>query len=488
MHTLSGRDVHRSYAMRAFTIALLLITSTVRAEVPWILDLDEGLRQARMSGKDVMLVFTGRGWCGHCMILEREVFKKPEFIRAVGNQYVFVELDFTFGDSEQEQAREKRLRRLADERLISGYPTVTLIDPTSEPYAYFVGYDPGLGVDRYLGRISAAREAHQRFANAADGGKQPAAFTEALASVAEFFDAEEGRDDPFFKYYVEEVEQVLAAVPASDKNRVAIAHRHAAQTTRDQRESIWRPIADQLSELSDREDWQGLVEFIKKTLPAIEDSYLRDQLERQLLRPYEKLEDYESALEVVQRLRSKGDSENETQRRLINSEARMLRLLDRGDEAIALYNKEIKAAREVGLTDYSQWLLGWKLQHVVQSKRFKEAIEVAEECRQSAVNGSEEWLTATYIKSLALRKTGRFREALHMSTEQYEADPQPYAMVDIAECYFGNGDEANGAVWIDKAQKEAERLRESPRSGDRCMAKDITERIKSVRREQETTD
>ena len=96
----------RSPALQVFALVALIAPTAARAEVPWTQDLDEGLRRASASGKDVMLLFTGRGWCGHCMVLEREVFARPAFLKELADQYVFVELDFTFGDSEQEQDRE----------------------------------------------------------------------------------------------------------------------------------------------------------------------------------------------------------------------------------------------------------------------------------------------------------------------------------------------------------------------------------------------
>ena len=168
-------------------------------------------------------------------------------------------------------------------------------------------------------------------------------------------------------------------------------------------------------------------------------------------------------------------------RRLIRNEARLLRRLNRVDEAVALYDEQIEAARHAGLTDHARWLLDWKLQLVVQSRRFDDAITVAEACRQAAEHGSDAWLTATYIKSVALRKTGQFREALRMSTEQFATSPQPYTMLDLAECCFGGGDAAEGNAWLAKADAEVKRLQESARPGDRSMATKVSERLSSIR-------
>ena len=48
------------------------------------------------------MLLTGHGWCSSCELLDREVLQKPEFVREVSPNFVWVEFDFTFGDSEKE--------------------------------------------------------------------------------------------------------------------------------------------------------------------------------------------------------------------------------------------------------------------------------------------------------------------------------------------------------------------------------------------------
>src|SRR4051812_41918005 len=80
--------------------------------LPWIRDFKAGQRTASKQNKDLLVVFTGHGWCANCEILDRQVFRKSEFVQKAANSFVFVELDFTFGDSLEERQREETYRDL----------------------------------------------------------------------------------------------------------------------------------------------------------------------------------------------------------------------------------------------------------------------------------------------------------------------------------------------------------------------------------------
>ena len=111
------------------------------------------------EGKDLFVLLTGHGWCSSCEFLDREVLQKPEFVREVSPNFVWVELDFTFGDSEK-KARERVLRELQKRFLAPGVPLVVLLDREGMPYAYAVdGYDAGTGPQRILARVKACRVA-----------------------------------------------------------------------------------------------------------------------------------------------------------------------------------------------------------------------------------------------------------------------------------------------------------------------------------------
>ena len=80
--------------------ALGLHFDQVRAAPPdikWLPRIDLGQHIAADEHKDLLILFTGRGWCHFCTLLEQEVFKLPGFATARDN-FVLVELNFLGGD------------------------------------------------------------------------------------------------------------------------------------------------------------------------------------------------------------------------------------------------------------------------------------------------------------------------------------------------------------------------------------------------------
>ena len=74
--------------------------------------------------------------------------------------FVLVEVDFTYGESQQERQRERVDRQLQKRFLSPGVPVVLLLDREGVPYAYAVdGYERGTEPQKILKQIDAARAA-----------------------------------------------------------------------------------------------------------------------------------------------------------------------------------------------------------------------------------------------------------------------------------------------------------------------------------------
>jgi hypothetical protein len=84
----------------------------------WTSDHDKAKTNARDSAKDLVIVFTGRGWCYQCDLLDREVFQQAAFVKAAGKDYILVELDFTFGDPKADKDRQVRYRKFQEKYLV----------------------------------------------------------------------------------------------------------------------------------------------------------------------------------------------------------------------------------------------------------------------------------------------------------------------------------------------------------------------------------
>lgn len=121
----------------------------------WLTDFETAKAQARSENKLLLLNFTGSDWCPPCMMLEKEVFSKPEFAEYAAKRLVLLELDFPRRKElppEQLAANTK----LAQTYGIEGFPTVIVLDPNAKPLGKF-GYVPGLSPDKVIEVLEKAR-------------------------------------------------------------------------------------------------------------------------------------------------------------------------------------------------------------------------------------------------------------------------------------------------------------------------------------------
>ncbi len=180
----------RVLAISILTPSLFAGASSAEEEAVWLRDLDAAKQEAKASHREILIVFTGKGWCVPCQLLEREVLTQPAFERRVRGDYVLVELDFTFGATKEEEARELRFRNLQERYLVRGFPTVVLADADGVPYAIGTGYSQGIGVTPSLVMIKLAqtaralRDRNFRLATATTGRERAEHLHQGITAVA----------------------------------------------------------------------------------------------------------------------------------------------------------------------------------------------------------------------------------------------------------------------------------------------------------------
>ncbi len=113
-----------------FVFLFFIATVMLQAqELVWRNNLNEAVQLSEQTKKPLMLFFTGSDWCGWCMRLQNEVFKKPEFAIWANEHVVLVEVDFprkpTFSTDIQNQ--NKALQEFFG---VSAYPTVWFVNAT----------------------------------------------------------------------------------------------------------------------------------------------------------------------------------------------------------------------------------------------------------------------------------------------------------------------------------------------------------------------
>ena len=112
---------------------LLFWTWTVAAgELAWLTDLEQGKRQAREQGKDLLILFTGTAWCGFCTQLDYEVLDRSDFAR-IANTMVLVKLEFPASHDLLPQAIQEKYVAWRNEFGIVGFPTLFWQTPPVAP-------------------------------------------------------------------------------------------------------------------------------------------------------------------------------------------------------------------------------------------------------------------------------------------------------------------------------------------------------------------
>jgi thioredoxin-related protein len=254
------------------------------AGVSWTRDFNEGQLKARQAQKDLLVVFTGHGWCESCGILDREVFQNPDFVRQAAKSFVFVELDFTFGESEKERQRQRVDLELQQRFLAPTVPEVFVLDEEGVPYAILEGYTKGTGPAKTLALISQARAARatrdQKFAAAArSAGLERAQLLHAgLQSVAPLLGTlDERGDDPLLKFYPTVVAEIRRL--DSGRERALASLYDARQKKRDEWILVRDSTIGKLREFDKKQDDKGAIAFIDDALREIKAPDVRWRLE-----------------------------------------------------------------------------------------------------------------------------------------------------------------------------------------------------------------
>ena len=140
--------------MKKLILTLLLLASvTARAELTWLIDLDEAKKVAMKENKKLLVDFTGSDWCGYCIKLHKEVFDTPEFEK-FAKDYVLVELDFP--KRKEQPAAEKAKNQAAQKKYgVNGFPTVIIMNTSGKVLNRAEGYSPDSGPSAYLPQLGA---------------------------------------------------------------------------------------------------------------------------------------------------------------------------------------------------------------------------------------------------------------------------------------------------------------------------------------------
>lgn len=113
----------------------------------WETNFEAASKNAKESGKFMLLDFTGSDWCGWCIKLNKEVFSQDSFKAFAEESLVPVMLDFPRRKPISDELK-KQNAELAAKYGVRGYPTVILLSPEGD-LVKKTGYRPG-GAEAYV--------------------------------------------------------------------------------------------------------------------------------------------------------------------------------------------------------------------------------------------------------------------------------------------------------------------------------------------------
>jgi protein disulfide-isomerase len=109
----------------------------------WSDDYKASLATAAQDHKNVLLDFTGTGWCSWCVRIKKEIFDQPDFKEYADKNLVLVEIEFRPVGKTLTSEVKKQNEALQEQYKVEGLPTLVLLSPDGNEIKRNVGYIPG---------------------------------------------------------------------------------------------------------------------------------------------------------------------------------------------------------------------------------------------------------------------------------------------------------------------------------------------------------
>ena len=130
-------------------------TPSVAAKPGWLTSYDQAQKEAQAKHRLLLMDFTGSDWCGWCIMLDKEVFSKPEFKEYASKNLVLLELDFPRMKHMPPEITKQNEQLLMKYR-IQGFPTVVVFDSGGKPLGA-LGYQQG-GPQAFIAQLEKLRK------------------------------------------------------------------------------------------------------------------------------------------------------------------------------------------------------------------------------------------------------------------------------------------------------------------------------------------
>jgi len=143
--------------LRIFSCLLVAgsFLTTIARGSDWQADYEQALATAKVTGKCVLLDFTGSDWCGYCIRLDRDILSRAQFKEYASKNLVLVEVDFPKRKHVSAATREQN-ERLLMRYQVQGFPTIVVLNSEGKMVAA-LGYMQG-GPDAFIAVLERLRK------------------------------------------------------------------------------------------------------------------------------------------------------------------------------------------------------------------------------------------------------------------------------------------------------------------------------------------
>ncbi|HYP16001.1 MAG TPA: thioredoxin family protein [Opitutus sp.] len=151
----------------------------------WLTDYSEARREAQRRAVDILALFTGTDWSPPCKKFELEVARQPEFLKAVGEDFVLLRLDFLTHTELPAELREQNTG-LREHFAVTSYPTLLMLTADGREISR-VNLAKTRAESTYVGQVIAAvEEAKPKPAPLTMWKSQPAPAAETKTVLADY--------------------------------------------------------------------------------------------------------------------------------------------------------------------------------------------------------------------------------------------------------------------------------------------------------------
>lgn len=127
------------FALALFIVNFSCYASNGGGSINWQTNYAEAIREANVTGKPLVLFFTGSDWCTWCVRLEQEILHTKEFGDAAGPDFVFVKLDFPTKTMLDPRITQQN-KDLQQKYHVNSFPTIIVIDAHGRQLGSPMGY------------------------------------------------------------------------------------------------------------------------------------------------------------------------------------------------------------------------------------------------------------------------------------------------------------------------------------------------------------